>query len=91
MLQSVLLCAAVQAEPGATKSLSADSCAALLTLGDDTPFPNTPDNDTDLQSVDEPVTVPASSFAVFGFLPPRTQPQSCRIDSNSIRGPPSLA
>jgi len=90
VLQSVLLCAAVQAEPGAAKSFTSDSCAALQTLSDGKPFPDEPDNDADLQTADEPLAL-APSGAIFGVLPPRSLRQYRRIDSNSIRGPPSLA
>ena len=93
VLQSVLLCAAVQAEPGVSKGFTSLSCSVLQPVDSDDDndlFQNNPDNDADLQHVDNSIVL-ATAFVVYGFLPIHNRPQSRQIDSNAIRGPPSLA
>lgn len=91
VLQSVLLCATVQAEPGFAKSQQTDIVSALQSTGSgDQPGPD--DNDGDGEFLRPTVfaaVVEAAPSAIFAS--PTCAPRAARQAANGIRAPPALA
>lgn len=91
VLQSVLLCATVQAEPGFAKSQQTDIVSSLLSIGSgDQPGPDDDDGDGEfLRPSAFTAVVQAAPSA--NFASPTCAPRPARQAANCIRAPPALA
>ncbi len=86
VLQSLLLCAAVQAEPGATKSFQAEFAAAVQLAGKGTSADD-PEGEEDPQKPADTATRPRGAAATQLF-PIRHLPLPPGREGHRIRAPP---
>lgn len=90
VLQSLLLCATVQAEPGFAKSSQSDIASVLQTSGSgDNPCPDDTGGDGDLLDSAVSSAFLAAVFVDFNSLDGAAR--SARYADYTIRGPPAQA
>jgi len=90
ILQSLLLCAAAQAEPGATNASHVDFAVAFPADASKDVFADDSEGEEDSQKTADSALSLCESAAP-NLFPVRHVPQSPRRDGHGIRAPPLLA